>query len=186
MQKKQPMKKPTIILAIFVSVFLNAQTVDNQLYNLFLQRQYTKVLEAAEITDSLKAADFYYAGLSADALDETPLAVSYFTKSIALDSAFIPAKIGLAQSLFKNEEFTNAIEIYAKLLETDTLNPFLWSKLGDCYAKIGFHPLAYLSYKNAFYLNPKNSVNTLKLVSALIASKPEDYLEESFFIVILI
>jgi len=164
-----------------ICVFVNAQTSDNKLHNLFIHKQYEEVIKMIEETDNLSATDWYYAGLSAEILEDTPLATFYFKRSIALDSTFAPAKISLAQSLFQNEEFADAIEIYVNLLETDTLNAFLWGGLGDCYAKLMLIPLAYSSYQNAFYINPKNSSNTLKLVSALVALKTKDNLEEALF-----
>ncbi|MCL2435144.1 MAG: hypothetical protein FWD09_03255 [Lentimicrobiaceae bacterium] len=170
-----------LFFSFLIFIFLKAQTSDNNLYNLFLHKQYEKVIETIEGSDNLSATDCYYAGLSAEILEDTPLATFYFKQSIALDSTFVPAKISLAQSLFQNEEFADAIEIYVNLLETDTLNAFLWSNLGDCYAKLMLIPLAYSSYQSAFYINPKNSSNTLKLVSALSALKTKDYLEESLF-----
>jgi tetratricopeptide (TPR) repeat protein len=175
------MQKYLLFFFLLLYACSNAQTADNKIYNLFLQKQHTKLLEIVENADSLTVNDYYCAGLSAEALEDASLAAFYYKKSIVLDSTFTPAKISLAQSLFLIEEFSDAIEIYAHLLETDTLNAFLWGSLGDCYSKIAFHPLAYSCYENAFYLNPKNSANTLKLVSALINSKPKDYLEEALF-----
>jgi tetratricopeptide (TPR) repeat protein len=174
------MKKTFLFFLIFINLYSNAQTT-NDIVTLFLQKQHTKLLEIAEQTDSLTANDYYYAGLSAEALEDAPLASLYFRKSIALDTTFTPAQISLAQALFQNEEYVESIEIFAKLLETDTLNAFLWGCLGDGYSKTGFYPLAYSCYENAFYLNPKNGSNTLKLVSALIATSPRNYLEEALF-----
>jgi tetratricopeptide (TPR) repeat protein len=139
------------------------------------------VLLIIEDIDNGNATDFYYAGLCAEALEDATLSSFYLKKSISLDSTFIPAQISLAQAFFLNEEFVNAIEILANLLETDTLNSFLWGKLGDCYAKMALTPQAYSCYENVFYLNPKNSVNTLKLVSVLGVLKSKDYIEESLF-----
>ena len=159
----------------FINIFANAQIPDNKIYNLFLQKQYEKVIKAVEETDTLSATDFYYAGLSAEMFEDILLATFYFKKCVVVDSTFVPAKISLAQSLFQNEEFTDAIEIYVKLLETDTLNAFLWGGLGDCYAKLALMPLAYSCYQSAFYINPKNSANTLKLVSVLSALKTKNH-----------
>jgi len=165
----------------FINIFANAQIPDNKIYNLFLQKQYEKVIKAVEETDTLSATDFYYAGLSAEMFEDILLATFYFKKCVVVDSTFVPAKISLAQSLFQNEEFTDAIEIYVKLLETDTLNAFLWGGLGDCYAKLALMPLAYSCYQSAFYINPKNSANTLKLVSVLSALKTKNHFEEALF-----
>ena len=166
---------------ILLHVFTFSQTADDKVFILFLQKQYTKLLETVEIADTLSAADFYYVGLSAETLEDAPLATFYFKKSVALDSTFAPAQISLAQSLFQMEEFSEAIEIYTKLLETDTLNAFLWGSLGDCYSKMALHPLAYSCYQNAFYLNPKNSSNTLKLTAALSALIIKNSFEEALF-----
>jgi len=168
-------------LFIFISIITNAQTTENKIYNLFLQKQYEKVMDAVEEAEILTSDDCYYAGLSAEMLEGSQLSAFYFEKSIALDSTNVPAKIGLAQALYQNEEFASACEIYAYLLETDTLNAFLWGCLGDCYAKLALMPLAYSCYQNAFYLNPKNGSNTLKLISALSASKIKNYLDEALF-----
>jgi len=164
---------------ILLSVFVKAQTVENKIYNLFLQKQYEKVIDAIEEAENLNTDLFYYAGLSAQMIEDASLAAFYFKKSIEFDSANTAAKTGLAQSLFQNEEFVSAGEMYAHLLETDMLNAFLWGCLGDCYVKLGVMPLAYSCYQNSFYLNPKNSANTIKLVSALIASKPKKCMEEA-------
>jgi tetratricopeptide (TPR) repeat protein len=174
-------KKIFFFLFIFFYVVAQAQIFENKTYNLFLQKQYDKVIEMVEEMQNLNAEDWYYAGLSAEKTEDIPLAAFYFQKSLFIDSTFIPAKISLAQALFQQEEFVSALEIYAQLLETDTLNAFLWSNLGDCYSKIALHPLAYSCYENAFYLNPKNSSNTLKLVSTLSVLKNKDYMEEAFF-----
>jgi len=167
-----------LFLLVFISITTNAQTSENKIYNLFLHKQYEKVMDAIEEADTLTSDDFFYAGLSAGMLEDQLLSVFYFEKSIDLDTTNVPAKIGLAQALYQNEEFASAGEIYAYLLETDTLNAFLWGCLGDCYSKLSIVPFAYSCYQNAFYLNPKNSTNTIKLVSALIASKPQKCLEE--------
>jgi tetratricopeptide (TPR) repeat protein len=169
------------IFLFFLSVFAQAQTLENKIYNQFLQKQYSKILETIEESDTFNADDFYYAGLSAEMFEDATLSAIYFKKCVALDSTHVPAKIGLAKSLFQNEEFVNAAEIYANLLETDTLNDFLWGSLGDCYAKLSLMPLAYSCYQNAFYLNPKNSANTLKLVNSLVTLKNENYIPESLF-----
>ena len=173
--------KYLLFCCIFISIFSQAQTPENKIYNLFLQKQYEKAISTIEETDILTAADFYYAGLCAEAIEDAPLASFYFKKSIAIDTLFVPAQISLAQACFQNEEYVGAIEIYAKLLETDTLNAFLWGGLGDSYAKMMLLPQAYSCYENAFYLNPKNSANTLKLVSVLGVLKSKDYMEESLF-----
>ena len=123
------LKKRYLFLFLFLtSIFVNAQTFDSNLYHLFLQKQYGKVIELVE-----------------------------------------------------NEEFADAIEIIVELLETDTLNFFLWSCLGDCYAKLALNPMAYKCYQTAFYLNPKNSSNTLKLVASLGASRNTENVEEALF-----
>jgi len=173
----------TYLLFFFIlfSVFAKAQTVETKIYNLFLQKQYEKVIDAIGEDEILTADAFYYAGLSAQMIEDVSLAAFYFKKSIELDSTNTAAKTGLAQSLFQNEEFASAGEIYAHLLEADTLNAFLWSCLGDCYVKLGLIPLAYSCYQNSFYLNPKNSTNTLKLISALGTLKSDNYIAESLF-----
>lgn len=165
----------------FVKALSNAQTSDNNIYNLFLQKQYEKVIAMVKQADSLSITNLYYAGLCAEQLEDALLSVSYLQKCIVLDSTFTPAKISLAQVLYSNEEFTQATEIYANLLETDSLNAFLWNSLGNCYVKLSFTPMAYSCYRNAFYLNPKNSSNTLKLISVLNILKLEDHYEESLF-----
>jgi tetratricopeptide (TPR) repeat protein len=148
-----------LLFLVLINLVIHAQTPDNKIYNLFLQKQYEKALLIIEDTDSGSAIDFYYAGLCAEALEDAALSSFYFKKSINLDSTFVPAQISLAQAFFLNEEFVNAIEIFSNLLETDTLNSFLWGKLGDCYAKMMLMPPAYSCYQNAFYINPKNSAN---------------------------
>jgi len=173
--------KYLLVFFVFISVFAKAQIIENKIYNLFLQKQYEKVIDAIEETENLNADAFYYAGLSAQMIEDALLAAFYFKKSIELDSTNRAAKTGLAQALFQNEEFASAGEIYAHLLETDTLNAFLWGCLGDCYVKLGLLPLAYSCYQNSFYLNPKNSANTLKLISALGALKSDNYITESLF-----
>jgi len=175
------MKKIPFILLLFIPVFLNAQASDSKLFHFFIQKEYAKVFEAIEETNTFNATDFYYAGLSAEALEDTELATFYYHKSIATDSTFTSAQISLAQILFQNERYTDAIDIYAKLLETDTLNVLLWNGLGDCYAKLNLLPFAHSCYQNIFYLNPKNSSNTLKLISTLIALHPKEHLTEALF-----
>jgi tetratricopeptide (TPR) repeat protein len=165
----------------FINALTNAQTLDNNIYHLFLQKQYEKVIAAVKETDSLNVTNLYYAGLSAEQLEDALLSVSYLQKCIALDSTFVPAKISLAQVLFLNEEFAQAAEIYIDVLKTDSLNAFLWNNLGNCYVKLSLTPLAYSCYRNAFYLNPKNSSNTLKLISALNTLRLDNYYEESLF-----
>ena len=168
-----------LFLVVFIRLFSQAQTTENKIYNLFLQKQYEEAFVAVEKADTLTATDFYFAGLCAEATEDAPLASSYFKRSIEKDSLYLPAQISWAQACFQNEEYVKSIEIYAKLLETDTLNAFLWSSLGDSYAKMMLLPHAYSCYENAFYLNPKNSANTLKLVSVLGALKSDNYIEES-------
>ena len=168
-----------LLILFFMSVFTNAQTPNNKIKDLFFQKEYTKALEIIEETETLSTEDFYYAGLSAETLEDVTLAAVYFQKSIDIDSDFIPAQIGLAQVLFQNDEYVNAMEIYAKLLETDSLNFFLWGALGDCYNKSGFYPLAYSCYRNSFYLNPKNSANCLKLITVLSILPGRDNVENS-------
>jgi tetratricopeptide (TPR) repeat protein len=178
------MKYKNYFLSFFIliiPVLIQAQTPENKIPNLFLQKQYSQVLEVIEEKGFFGADDYYYAGLSAEMLEDPTLSAVYYRIALAFDSTNIPAKTGLAQALFQNEEFADAVEIYANLLETDTLNAFLWSRLGDCYAKLSIMPLAYSCYENAFYLNPKNSTNTLKLVSALNILKTDDYIKESLF-----
>jgi len=173
--------KYLLFFFVLFSVLAKAQTVETKIYSLFLQKQYEKVIDAIEEVEILNADIFYYAGLSAQMLEDASLAAFYFKKSIELDSGNTAAKTGLAQSLFQNEEFVSAGEMYAHLLETDTLNAFLWGCLGDCYVKLGLMPLAYSCYQNSFYLNPKNSTNTLKLISALVVLKSDNYIAESLF-----
>ncbi|MCL2247492.1 MAG: hypothetical protein FWC10_10380 [Lentimicrobiaceae bacterium] len=178
------MKYNTTFLLFFIvstSIFSKAQIVENKIYSLFFQKQYEKVIELVEEAATLNADEFYYAGLSAEMLEDSQLAAYYLKKSMALDSTNVAAKKALAQALFQNEELVPAAEIYIDLLETDTLNAFLWRCLGDCYAKLMLLPLAYTCYQNAFYLNPKNSANTLKLISVLGALKSDDYITESLF-----
>jgi tetratricopeptide (TPR) repeat protein len=170
-----------IIFLFFTTFFANAQTLDDKIFNLFLQKQYAHVISAVENAETINATHLYYAGLSAEALEDAPLAAFYFKKSLVLDTTFTPAKISLAQALYQNEEILEAMEIFSKLLETDTLNSFLWGCLGDCYSKIALHPLAYSCYHNAFYLNPRNSSNTLKLVASLGASTITKNVEEAIF-----
>ncbi|MCL1850345.1 MAG: hypothetical protein FWF70_02905 [Bacteroidetes bacterium] len=166
---------------VFFCVVIQAQTPDNKIFNLFFEKQYNKVIETVENTKTANINDFYYAGLSAETLEDAILSAFYFKKCIVIDTTFVPAKISLAKALFQNEEYVSAIEIYANLLETDTLNAFLWGGLGDCYAKMMLLPQAYSCYENAFYLNPRNSSNTLKFVSVLGALRNKDYMEEALF-----
>lgn len=168
-------------LFFIIIVFSNAQTLDNKIYNLYLQKQYANVISSVEETKTDAPTLFYYAGLSAEAIEDAPLAELYFKKCLALDTTFTPAKISLAQALFQNEKFLDALEFFSKLLETDTLNSFLWGCLGDCYSKIAMNPLAYSCYQKAFYLNPRNSSNTLKLVASLGASTLTKNVEEALF-----
>ena len=169
------------ICLLIINIPLIAQTLDNNIYNLFLQKQYERLITAVEQIDTPNVISLYYAGLSAEQLEDAPLAASYLKRCIAIDSNFIPAKISLAQSLFLNEEFSQAADIYANLLETDTLNAFLWNCLGNCYTKLSITPLAYSCYQNAFYLNPKNSSNTLKLIAAINVLQFDNYLEDALF-----
>jgi len=167
-----------LFLIFFISFLSNAQTLHN-IEHQFFQKEYAKILQIIEETETFSAEDFYYAGLSAETLEDVTLAAVYFQKSIDIDSTFIPAQIGLAQVLFQNDEYINALEIYVKLLETDSLNAFLWGSLGDCYNKTGFFPLAYSCYRNSFYLNPKNSANCLKLITVLSTLTKKDNVEKS-------
>ena len=46
--------KPLLSLFFFISILSQAQTPENKIYNLFLQKQYEKALTAIEETDILK------------------------------------------------------------------------------------------------------------------------------------
>lgn len=175
------MKKYYTFLFFCIPICLSAQINKPDFEKLFYNKQYASILFESDINYPYSLSDYYFAALAAEAIEDFSLAQFYFSNCLRLDSTFVEAKMGLANALFVNEEILMAIEIYSNLLQTDTLNAFFWSRVGDCYSKLYLAPIAYSCYQNAFYLNPKNSSITLKLITTLSSIKKEDYVEEALF-----
>ncbi len=156
---------------VFISIFLitqlvPAQSKSNQAENYIQKKQFSKALEIAkqyikqdstsqaikictEITtqDSTNKTAYEELGEAYEKLGVLVLALSNYNIAEKLDSLDIPLKFKIANVLYKQQSYTDAANVYLKVISMDTTNTKAYLKLGVLlyYAR---------QYSNAaYYLN---------------------------------
>lgn len=101
---------------------------------------------------------------------QSPKAVDYFNRSIAIDSSYTEAWYQLARYYSTLKIYTKAREL---LIESVTRNPFhskSYSRLGMIYYYLDYPDLAKKSYQNALLLNPGDFNTWYNLAELQISS----------------
>lgn len=103
-----------------------------------------------------EAVNFYLQGNSYSEKNLFKKAIACYLQALDIDSAYIEARIALANSYFKTEQLGNALKEYKIILKTFPTNYFYHFCIGYCYHQLGYLKEASDAYTNAFELNKKN------------------------------
>jgi tetratricopeptide (TPR) repeat protein len=84
--------------------------------------------------------------------------------------------IVLADSAYSTENYTEAIKLYTKSIETDGVSSSAYFNLGNAYFKTGNIGRAIINYERALKIDPSNqdARTNLQFVNTRIQDKPED------------
>ena len=101
-------------------------------------------------------------------------AIMLFEEVLKVDPLDHESRLELAALYMLRKEYLKSLEFYMLLIESDSLNYFLFKQAGICYMETGQHESALYFFERAFDLNPADIYLTRQIVNFYISDDKLD------------